>query len=184
MLRYREIRACDIPQIVELFALYLNSGESISQSIRDAWASGDFMGYTALADGKIAGFLTLRDGIVFTYPHPELEEEIAGFAEGRKIGYCDALLVLPEHRANGVAEKLAEKSRKLLLSRGYELMMAEIWIYPDGHAPAKTVFESMGKPVLQKRVDGFYRDLAAYGMGCPVCGEHCVCGAWVEVMEL
>jgi len=45
MIEYREITEHDIPTIVELYAKYLNSGESISQSIRDAWRDGDYMGY-------------------------------------------------------------------------------------------------------------------------------------------
>ena len=42
MIEYRKIQKRDIPLITELYAQYLNSGESISQSIRDAWEKGDY----------------------------------------------------------------------------------------------------------------------------------------------
>ena len=72
----------------------------------------------------------------------------------------------------------------LLIQKGFDYFLAEIWIYPDGCSPAKEVFETMGRIVWQKRIDGFYSQFPRYGMSCPICGDNCVCGAWVEVMEL
>ena len=184
MIEYREIQKRDIPLITKLYAKYLNSGESISQSIREAWDSGDYSGYIAFCGDKPAGFFSIRSGITFTYPHPGLEAELTEFTRGKKTGYCDAILVIPEYRLEGVAEQLTERSINLLLNEGYEYFLAEIWIYPDGTAPAKAVFESMGDTVWQRRVDGFYSELEKYDMGCPICGSHCVCGAWVDIMDL
>jgi GNAT superfamily N-acetyltransferase len=184
MIEYRKIQKRDIPLITELYAQYLNSGESISQSIRDAWEKGDYSGYIAVCGDKPAGFFAIREGIAFTYPHPELEAELSEFTKDKKTGYCDAILVTPEYRLEGVADRLREKSTRLLLKEGYEYFLAEIWIYPDGNAPARTTFESMGKPVWQKRIDGFYSELEKYGMGCPICGSRCVCGAWIEIIDL
>ena len=152
MIEYREITEHDIPTIVELYAKYLNSGESISQSIRDAWRDGDYMGYMALYDGKPAGFFTLRNGLVFTYPHPALEAEVAKVTAGKRLAFCDALLALPEYRIDGIAHELAAKSRELLREKGHEYSAVEIWIYPNGRSPAKEVFETVGKVVWQKRV--------------------------------
>ncbi|MBO4429655.1 MAG: GNAT family N-acetyltransferase [Clostridia bacterium] len=184
MIHYRELTAGDVGEVTRLYSEFLNGGEYISRSIKKAWDNGEYMGYIAEKDGKIAGFFTMREGIVFTYPHPDIEEELAALTKGKKVAYCDALLVLPEYREHGTGDTLAIKSSKLLKERGFDCMMAEIWIYPDGRSPAKPVFEIMGKPIFTKRVDGFYRDLKKYKMSCPVCGENCVCGAWVEIIEL
>lgn len=184
MIDYREIKASDVDEVTRLYSKYLNGGDSISRSIEKAWKNGEYMGYVAEVDGKTAGIFTMRDGIVFTYPHPDIEAELAEFTKGKKIAYCDALLVLPEFREHGAGDTLAKMSAELLKARGYDFMMAEIWIYPDGRSPAKPVFEIMGKPIFTKRFDGFYRDLDKYKMSCPVCGKRCVCGAWVEIIEL
>lgn len=184
MIDFREIKTGDVDEVMSLYSKYLNSGDAISRSIEKAWKNGEYMGYVAETDGKIAGIFTMREGIVFTYPHPDIEKELAVVTKGKKVAYCDALLVLPEYREHGTGDALAEKSAALLKARGYDCMMAEIWIYPDGRAPAKPVFEIMGKPTYVKRVDGFYKDLEKYEMSCPVCGKHCVCGAWVEIIEL
>ena len=184
MMEVREIAQEDIPQIVALYAKYLTSGESISQTIQKAWNEGDYGGYIAFSDGKTAGFMTVREGIEFTYPHPALEEELAAFVKDKRIVFCDALLILPDYRNEGVAHLLAADTRKLLIQKGFDYFLAEIWIYPDDRSPAKEVFETMGRIVWQKRIDGFYSQFPSYGMSCPICGDNCVCGAWVDVMEL
>lgn len=184
MIEYFDIAEKDIPQIMELYARYLNSGESYGNSIRRAWEDGNFFGYTALSEGRMAGVLAMREGIEFTYPHPALLEELLVFSAGKRIGFCDALLILPKYRHAGVGHRLAEQSRRLLIRMGFDYFMSEIWIYPDGRSPAKEVFETMGEVIWTRRFPGFYRDLSAYGMGCPICGADCVCGAWVEVMDV
>jgi GNAT superfamily N-acetyltransferase len=184
MIVYRPIRESDIPQIIELYARYLNGGQSIADSIRAAWADGSYLGYIAIEDGSTLGCMTVRRGIEFTYPHPELEAELAAFTKGKRVAYCDALIVLPGHRGEGAAHVLSTRVRELLVQMSIDYFLAEIWIYPDGHAPAQNVFESIGTILWKRRIDGFYRDLARYGLNCPVCGADCVCGAWVEVMEL
>ena len=184
MMEVREITGEDIPQIIALYAKHLTSGESISQAIREAWNKGEYGGYIALSGGETAGFMTVHEGIAFTYPHPALEEELAAFVKDRRIGYCDALLILPDYRNEGVAHHLVRETKKQLVQIGFDYFLSEIWIYPDGRSPAKEVFETMGKIVWQRRIDGFYREFPSYGMSCPFCGENCVCGAWVDVMEL
>ena len=94
------------------------------------------------------------------------------------------MLVLPGYRHKGIAHELASRVHTLLLQLGYTYLLAETWIYPDGFIPAKPLFESLGKVVWQRRFDGFYRDLKKYDMRCPICGENCICGALIELMEL
>ncbi len=183
-MKYLPISEADIPEIISLYAKHLNEGESISASISSAWENGSYMGFIAKENGETAGFMTVRRGIAFTYPHPDLEAEIAEISKGKKIAYCDALLVLPKNREEGTAHELAAKVKEFLRNMGVELFLSEIWIYPDGTSPAQKVFESVGTVVWKERSDDFYRDLASYGMSCPICGTDCVCGAWIELMEL
>ena len=184
MIRYRPIKGSDIPQIVELYAQYLNSGEYYSELIRSWWAEGAYQGYAAVQDGAMIGLMTVRRGIAFTYPHPELEAELSLVVGDQPVANCDALLVLPEHRHEGVAGKLAGKILKLLMEEDYRYFLSEVWIYPDGTVPASSVFESFGRLVWQRQIDGFYRDLERYGMSCPICGSRCVCGARIDLMEI
>ena len=46
------------------------------------------------------------------------------------------------------------------------------------------MYDTIGKLVWQKRIDGFYKDMERYGMSCPICGRNCVCGAWVELLQI
>ncbi len=184
MIEYRPIKRADIPRIIELYEQYLNSGASISEQIRTFWEDGSYMGYMAVSGSKPVGLMTVRQGIAFTYPHPELEAELDWIVQGKRIANCDALLVMPEYRKTGIAHAMAAHVRELLQRISYDYFLAEIWIYPDGQAPGKSTLESVGDLIWQRRIDGFYRDLADYGMSCPLCGERCVCGAWIDLMEL
>ena len=184
MIEYRPLRKKDIPQIIALYEEHLNSGGNIAEIIRRSWEDGSYVGCVATENGKILGFLTARMGIAFTYPHPELEAELAAFVRDKRIAMCDAFLVLPDYRNRGIAHNLTARTRELLLNMSCVCFMAEIWLYPNGDSPAKAALESVGTVVWQRRYDRFYEDLERYGMSCPVCGTHCACGAWVEVMEL
>ena len=184
MIEYRPIEDADIPTIVRLYAENLNDGQAYADLIQRSWEAGEYFGLCAVEDGVLQGFMSMRPGIAFTYPHPEIEAELAELVGEEPVANCDALIVLPVSRHNGLAHKLAKKVREILLEQGYRYYLAEIWIYPDGTAPAKNTFESVGKVVFERRCDMFYRDLAQYGMSCPVCGPDCICGAWVEVMDM
>ena len=184
MIEYRPIKRADIPVIIELYERYLNSGEAISKQIRNCWEEGSYMGCLATSGRKIVGLMTVRRGIAFTYPHPELEAELEWIVHGKRIANCDALLVMPEYRNAGIAHSMANNVRELLQKISCDYFLAEIWIYPDGEAPGKSTLESAGKLIWQKRMDDFYKDLSNYGMKCPLCGDHCVCGAWIDLMEL
>ncbi len=184
MIEYRPIRGSDIPQIIDYFMQHLNSGQSIADSIQALWDAGDYHGYIALEDGGILGFMTICPGIAFTYPHPALEAELAEAVGKKKVAYCDALLVLPGHRNEGVASELASRVQGLLRQMKFDCLLAEAWIYPDGRVPAKPVYESLGKVIWQRKIDGFYRDQDKYGLSCPICGEKCVCSAWIELIEI
>ncbi len=184
MIEYQPLQAADIPVITDLYAEYLNSGGEIADIISSSWENGSYVGCTAKEDGEIVGFLTVRMGIAFTYPHPELEAELAEFVQEKPIAMCDSLLVLPSYRNQGIAHSLAERTRELLKRLNVVYFLTETWIYPDGSVPAKNTLESMGDVVWQRWIDHFYVDLERYGMCCPVCGTHCVCGALVDILLL
>ena len=184
MIKYGPIRAADISRIMELYAEHLNSGGDIEEIIGTSWKNGSYIGCTAKENGEIIGFLTVRMGIAFTYPHPELEAELAAFVQEKRVAMCDSLLVLPPYRNRGIAHRLAEQTRKLLLDMSFDYFLTEIWVYPDGNIPARGTFETMGTVRWQRQIDHFYEDLERYGMCCPVCGTHCVCGALVEILEI
>ena len=184
MIEYHPIKAADIPQIKELYATYLNSGDFITEQISKAWEDGTYMGCAAKENDRLIGFLTARPGICFTYPHPELEAELADYVSDRRVAMCDAILVLPEYRRDGLAHVMAKKVREQLIQMGYDIFLEEIWIYPDGRSPAKKILESMGTLIWQRRCDGFYREMEQYGMRCPICGDRCECGAWVNLLAL
>ena len=184
MIEYRPIRGSDIPQVIAYFMQYLNCGQSIADSIQAMWDQGAYKGYIALEGEEILGFMTACSGIAFTYPHPELEAELAEAVGEKPVAYCDALLVLPGHRNAGVARELAVKVKELLRQLEYVYFLVEAWIYRDGRAPAKPVYESMGKVVWQRKVDGFYRDQDQYGLVCPICGTKCKCSAWIGLIDI
>ena len=183
-MEYRPLTDRDIPLITKLYAQWLNGGQIIGDDIRDAWKRDAYFGSIAWIEDRVAGIFTMREGLQFTYPHPDLEAELRALAGEQKIYTSDALLVLPEFRTEGIAHHLIRHTIEQLRRRTPGLVMTEIWIYPDGRCPAREPLETIGTLIYRRRVPLFYKDLSRYGITCPICGTRCVCGAWVELAEV
>ena len=65
-----------------------------------------------------------------------------------------------------------------------DLVLVEIWIYPDGRSPGKAPQETLGEIIYQKKVPMFYKNLAHYRMRCPICGDVCTCGAYIDLAKI
>ena len=184
MIVYEELTESDLSDLTESYERYLNSGQIIRNSIREAFASGDYFGIRASLNGIGIGYFTFQKSIAFTYPHEELERRIRDFVKGEKTVTVDALMVADRYRGRGIASMLAQKCSRVLRTENVRYMLVEIWVYPDGRSPARRVYEKMGRTVLSSREDMFYKDAADYGISCPICGKKCICGAYIEVIDL
>ena len=184
MIRYSEITQGDIRHVVNRYEQYLNSGEYIKTDIFQAFHAKGYIGYKAQEGGKIVGIVSGRRGIAFTYPHLELEAELSSYVSGRSVYTVDCLLVLPEYRHAGIARNLIYCIRRWLKGAKTELVLAEIWIYPDASVPAAAAFAYLGRTVFHRAVPEFYKESEAYRIGCPICGKRCRCGALIEMYLL
>ncbi|MBO4336986.1 MAG: GNAT family N-acetyltransferase [Lachnospiraceae bacterium] len=183
MISYSEVTDNDLGDIIEYYERYLNSGGKIKDSIRSAFENREYFGFKAEDNGRAIGFFTFQDGIAFTYPHEDIEQQVIKVAGDMKVATVDALMVSDRYRGLGIATELAKRCSVLLKEKGVELIMVEIWIYPDGRSPARKVYDKMGKTVWSRKEELFYRDSADYGIICPICGKKCMCGAFIEVID-
>jgi ribosomal protein S18 acetylase RimI-like enzyme len=181
---YSELEEKDFPEFLRLYEEYLNSGEYIRKTLEESLLKPGYVGIKAEAGGEIIGLFTGKQGLDFTCPHPELEKELEPYMRGHKYFSVDAQLVKPEYRHHHVAAKMVDRVREEILKQGCEYYIAEMWVYPDGSIPAEESMERMGRVVYRKLVPDFYKDLYKYGIGCPVCGKYCKCGALIEVMDI
>lgn len=181
---YLPIGRKDAESIADMYERYLNGGEGIREHIRAGIEEEDYTGYKAVCGGRLAGFVSGRAGIDFTYPHPELKRKIEEMFPGKKIYSPDAMVVAPEFRKMQTARTLGRKVIQSVYDKGYNLLVTELWIYPDGSVPALKPVLRWGRPVYQEKVPGFYKDSDRYGITCPICGSHCTCGALITVLEL
>ncbi len=183
-MEYRDFTEADTECYIRDYNKYLNEGVLTEDKVRKALAKGDYFGSIAVENGQIAGYFTFINGIVFTYPHKILLEKVKNAALSRHINTADSLLVIPEFRGRGVATGLAERNKRILKKRGQELFLTEIWIYPDGRCPAKSVYDGMGKVVWSETIPLFYSEAQKYGISCPLCGKNCRCGAYIQVIDV
>ena len=184
MIDVRFIGNDDMEEVIEYYERYLNSGEMIRKAIRTAFEEERYFGCKAEYDGETAGFFTFLEGSFLTYPHPVLEQEIETWIGGEKVATVDALMVDSAYRKSGIAGQMAALCTKELKERGFKLFLVEIWVYPDGSSPAKRIYEQMGKVLWEKDVPLFYKDAHRYGLSCPICGDHCKCGAILELIGI
>ncbi len=182
-IQYERIGMTDLDAMADIYATYLNAGDTIRDYVEAGMKNKDFVGYKALDHGKIVGVLSGRSGIDFTYPHPEIAERLRQKFPEEKIYTPDALVVLDEYRGHPLAFELGRLLIQEVHQKGYEYLLTELWIYPNGHIPAEHVVSTWGTEVYREDIDGFYRELEKYHMECPVCGTHCSCGARILVMK-
>lgn len=184
MINYSLIEETDLLEVICMQETYLNSGDYISQSIQTAFACKNYIGYKACHEKEMIGFFSVQEGIAFTCPHPELEHEIANMVKQRKIYTVDGIIVLEQYQNQGIASELIRRMKEALKQKDAELVLIEMWIYPDNTIPAQKPLAEVGNVVYQKKVPMFYQNIQTYGIACPVCGKQCQCGALIQLMEL
>ena len=183
-MRYEKIVLSDLAEICDMYEKYLNKGDYIKDEIRQTMESSDFIGIKAVDGDVLVGVCYGTKSLLMTYPHPELEAEIKAAAGDKKLFTVDAMIVREEYRAHHISEELLRQLVSRIRPLGYSLTFSEMWIYPDGDIPVAPLFERLGKAAYLKRVDGFYSDLAEYGLECPLCGKNCTCAALLRLTEV
>jgi len=184
MVEFYEFTASDVPQFVSFYEKYLNSGVHVGEDIAALFDAGEYFGIKAVCDGECAGFLTLMEGLSLTIPHPEVEREILALIGSSRFVTVDAFMISPKFREKGIGHALCERVNAQLLSKGVEMFVVEIWVYPDHSSPALCIYEKMGQCLYKKELPGFYSASSKYGILCPVCGSECRCGACMEVIRI
>ena len=84
-MEYSRITKSDLEGIIELYEKYLNPGEFIQDTIREIFEEEKFVGFQAKDGEKIVGFFFGKEGVDFTYPHPELEKDIWSIVGTKKL---------------------------------------------------------------------------------------------------
>lgn len=184
MIEYARITESDMDEVISLYEKYLNSGKYVEDMMRREFESEDYLGFKACNSGQIVGFFFGQKQIEFTYPHPELEEEIRRVAGDHNLYTPDGLLILDGYRGEGIGRELIRRMKEQLIEKCVELALVELWIYPDGKIPAKNPLKGIGEAVYEKTVPMFYKDLPRYGMECPLCGKNCRCGALIQLLKV
>ena len=185
MLIYEKPELSDVDAITEMYEVYLNAGPSIRNYILEGLRNEGTVGVRCVDTdtGKLVGVIASRPGLEFTYPHPKLEEKLRARWGTEGVYSSDIMVVDPAYRHHGVAKELTLRLREGLISKGAKCIVMELWIRPDGKIPALHPVHYLGEPTTVSIYRNFYKDLDKYGLTCPECGSHCVCGAMVAVID-
>ncbi|MPN45391.1 hypothetical protein SDC9_192958 [bioreactor metagenome] len=171
-------------ELVRLHSIYLNYGDGIRPHFQAVLQNPATVALKYVLDQEIVGILIYAEGISLSGPHPELIERIRTLANGAKVYTGDAVLVSSRCRGMGVADALYRRASALLEERGTELMLHELWVYPNGSIPSRPVLKFFGPYLFLGQFEGFYKDFYHYGYVCPICGEHCICAAELYLSRL
>lgn len=185
MLIYERPDLGDVDAITRMYETYLNEGPSIRDYVREGLENEGLVSIKCVDTdtGELVGIIGSRPGLEFTYPHPELEEEIRKRWGPDGIYSSDVMIVNPDYRHRGVAKELTLRLREGLITRGASCIAMELWIRPDGEIPALHPVHYLGEPTVVTISRDFYKDLARYGLSCPECGSDCHCGAMIAVID-
>lgn len=185
------IKESDLEEVCNLYFKYLNEGEYIKGQIENEIKSEFFIGFKAKVDNKIVALSYGTRGMGFTYPREDIESELFDFLKNYDANFneceifsSDALLVLPDFRHNGLANKLMLLLRESLIKTGYKYVFVEMWRHIDGFVPAEAPHDLLGEVIYRKEYLNFYNKLIDFGITCPICGRDCKCGAQIEIIKL
>ena len=184
MVNYSGIDRKDIDWIISWTWDHLTKGDYIRSCILESAAEGNYYGVKAVEGDRIVGFLTFKRGIAFTYPHPELEAEIAALADPETVFNGDGIFVSPEYRRAGVGGRMTRLARDRMLELGGVWFLGELWVHPDGTVPSASPTEDYGTTEYERTVPMFYEENGKYGLECAICGKNCRCGAVIRLVRL
>lgn len=177
MIRYEKITESDLDEMISFYQRYLNSGAYMKEQLQREVQRKDFRGYKAVEQETIVGLCFGKDELELTYPHEELENYILDAARGHIVHYVDAMMTDERYRNRGISTGMVKAYKEELMKDGYDATFGEIWIYPDGRMPSHLPMTGFGKAFWEYKQPLFYKDLEMYGITCPLCGAHCICGA-------
>ena len=185
-LRIVPVEKNDLAAMTALYTTYLNDGEPIVRHLHEAMIHPGYIGVKCMDGETVAGALTAIPGIDFTYPHPELEQQIRERWGETKLYSMDMVLVLPRYQGQGIARTLAGRLRDRLLEVGVRMLIVEMWNpLRHGDRPAEGILKYLGSCRQLVDCPDFYKELYAKGMTCPDCGEGpCRCGATIGIVAL
>ena len=186
MLIYKEVEREDEDVITEMYETYLNAGNPIRGHVREGLQCEDYMGYKCVdtETGKLVGIISAKPGLDFTCGHPELVEQIHQKWGTQGLYSSDIMIVDPAYRKHGIARELAIQLKKGLMEKHAVCLVMELWIRStDGDVPALHPLRDIWEMTTLTIDREFYKNLADYGLTCPLCGAECHCGAMITVME-
>lgn len=174
----------DLNVLVELHGKYLNYGDGVRPHYDAVLRDPASAATKCLCGDVMVGFDIYTKGISLSGEHPELMAELERRTAGACVYTGDALLVREEYRGKGVTELLRAASKQALLERGVSRLIHELWVYPDGHVPAKKVVRAYSQAEFVGRFPMFYRDFHHFGYFCPICGGVCSCSADIYITHV
>ena len=180
----RKFRDDELEEIVSMTCEHMTGGDLIAEGVRKSYAEGNLYAYKVIEDNETIGFISFKEGIEFTVPHPEITEEIEKLYGHKRVFYGDAVWVSPKARNKGIGTKLLHIMFDGLVEAGADYLMDEYWIYPGGKSKILPLSNVFGEPLYRKLVPGFYSELDKYGMSCPICGKKCKCSAEIIMYEM
>ena len=180
----RKFRDDEVEEIVALTCAHMTDGDAIADEVRKSVAEGNLYAYKVIEEGETIGFISFKEGIEFTVPHPDIEEEIGKMYGDKRVFYGDAVWVSPKARNKGIGTKLLHIMYDGLIEAGADYLMNEYWVYPGGKSTILPLSNVFGEPLYHKKVPGFYAELDKYGMSCPICGKNCKCSAEIIIYSM
>ena len=185
MLRYDRTTEKDVPQMAKIFRQFLNDGKGVEEYLLEGVRMPGYVGIKCMDDDRMVAVLTAKPGVEFTFPKPELSDEISRRWAGKMIYTGEMVTVLPEYRGRGIARTMTLQWVDAMRQLGGEYLMLELWDKKNGDEPASGMLKYIGTVEASWSFPDFYKDLHKYGLTCPDCAPNpCTCGATVVMIRL
>lgn len=175
----------DIKEALKLHSKYIDSGMEVDEHYMGLATEKQYIGIQCVnEEGKMVGSLIYTPGISFSAKHDEIKEDIEQRYPNKIFYTGDVLVIDKAYRNMGLTKPMIEAGRKELKKHGAEYVVGELWIHPDGKIPASMLPSYFKSAKHLYNVPDFYKEYYNIKIKCPVCGDHCKCGAAIYVFEV
>lgn len=181
----------DLEEVFYLYTAYLNYGGGVRPHLNAVLQNPSTIAFKSTDDaGGITGVAIYTAGISLSGGHTALHQKIAELTRDAVVYTGDALFVAEAARNRRLAHRLNQLAKAEMRARvaaqsatGY--VLHELWVHPDGNAPARRVVQSVYGISMDLGVcENFYVDFDRYGYLCPICKKNCVCSAQLVLSKL
>lgn len=185
-IEYHHLSKEDLPRVLQLTNSSVNAEDVYHEYMAELLAhlGESTLGIIATDGVCPVGVALVARGMELTANRTDFFEQIRKDIGEEEIWSGAIVAVAKEYRKQNIGNTLQKKCIAEIIRHGGRHLLLEIWVHPDGHAPAIGSLKLAPAFTDYGEVADFYNIPSLTGHICQICGPICHCKARIVVLHL